>query len=164
MSMSTVAHAAAGSSGTTTSASVHGGGGGIVVVVVSEVVVVADLLATVAADHAGDVEQQEQHQHRDRGRDGPPEAVDLRRLAAVGGPVGLHGGRERRQRVLQRPSSPAGSPQVGVTRILQCSSGWASASNAPGTPSRSTSPVMSGATSSSPSAIERSVPANSIGS
>ena len=92
MSMSTVAHSAAGSSGTTTSASAHGGGGGMVVVVVSEVVVAASLLVAVTADHAGDVEQHEEHQHRDRRRDGPPKAVDLGRLSAVGGPVGLHGG------------------------------------------------------------------------
>lgn len=52
----------------------------------------------------------------------------------------------------------------GVTIILQCSSGSASASNAHGTSSRPTSAVIIGATVTSPSAIDRNDCANSIGS
>src|SRR4029453_11552844 len=52
----------------------------------------------------------------------------------------------------------------GVTRILQCASGLARARNASGTPSRSTRPVIIGATSTSPSAMDRRLSANSIGS
>jgi hypothetical protein len=52
----------------------------------------------------------------------------------------------------------------GVTRILQCVSGCARSSNAAPTPSRSTSPVIIGATSMSPSAIARRQSVNSVGS
>jgi hypothetical protein len=52
----------------------------------------------------------------------------------------------------------------GVTNILQCRSGSARSLNAAPTSSRPTSPVMTGVTSISPSAIARSDEANSSGS
>ena len=61
----------------------------------------------------------------------------------------------RRRRAWPHCGACSRQPVVpGTTRILQCSSGWASSSNAAGTSSMPTSPVIIGTTSIAPSAIE----------
>src|SRR5262249_40220086 len=68
---------------------------------------------------------------------------------------GVVGGGRGRVGVHQEP---------GSTRILACASGWASASNAPGTPSTGTDPVSMGVRSRLPAAMTSRQAANSSGS
>src|ERR1019366_912391 len=135
--------------------------------------------------HVAGVEQslldlRERHQgprldHDREGQPPPPEMVEITRRARElagptgEGPQGEPGERQPDDVFQPRPGAPEprtprrGDRHVaaGSTRILTCSSGWASASNAPGTPSSSTVPVIIGDASISPSARARKAPANS---
>ncbi len=81
------------------------------------------------------------------------------------------GGQAQPHHVLQPGPGPppggalgvVGHDGAGSTRIFTCSSGWARASKAPGTPSMSTVEVIMADTSTSPSAMARSAWANSSG-
>ncbi len=126
------------------------------------------------------LDQREGHQRPHLGHDGqgqppPAEMVEIvrrpRELAGATGerPQGETGERQPHDVLQPRPGAPKPrTPRrrrchvaAGSTRILTCSSGRASASKAPGTPSRSTVPVIIGDTSISPSARARRAPANS---
>ncbi len=98
----------------------------------------------------------------------------VRRPRQLAAPAGHHPQHQRGQgdpagEFDPRPGAPvrAAAPgtlrhvEAGSTRIFTCSSGRASDAKASATPSSPTVPVTMGATSTSPSAMARSAPANS---